>query len=93
VLDAHVAAGEINVDGVKRSGTSQGTTDVLHQSAPGPAITLDLRAGFGSVAITTASPGSVTPLGKTDVSAVPTPDSGPAAPTAPTAPAGPGGSG
>jgi hypothetical protein len=59
--------------------------EVIHPSAAGPALTLHVQVGFGSVAITTATaPDSATPK-----SAVPVPP----IPAKVPVPAGPGGAG
>jgi hypothetical protein len=71
VVDARVAAGMLDIDGVALSGVNRVAHQLLHPAAGGPVLTIELNSGFGSAAITT---GSTTP---------PTPTTAPADPIGP----------
>jgi hypothetical protein len=97
ILDASTVAGEIKVNGVSTSGLRRVDNETLNASSPGPALTLDVVAGFGSVEVIQAPDGVKTPtppaaaaaafagaLGK--AGALPMPKALPGGPFAPSAP-------
>ncbi len=70
VVDARVAGGQIDVDGVIVSGLGRQARQVLHPSAPGPPLTLLVQSGFGSVAIShrgSAAPAEPAPPPRTQL--------------------------
>jgi hypothetical protein len=61
VVDARVSAGMIDIDGVTVSGVNRVAHQVLHPTAGGPILTIEVDSGFGSAAITTGATGPETP--------------------------------
>ncbi|MDQ1369489.1 MAG: Cell wall-active antibiotics response YvqF, partial [Acidimicrobiaceae bacterium] len=53
VVDARVSAGMIDIDGVTVSGVNRAAHQVLHPTAGGPVLTIEVDSGFGSAAVTT----------------------------------------
>lgn len=65
VVDAHIAAGRIAIDGVVTAGVGRDTRQTLNALVGGSVLTLHIRAGFGAVDIvgptTTEPPVPTTP--------------------------------
>ncbi|HEX3539537.1 MAG TPA: hypothetical protein VHT75_03750 [Acidimicrobiales bacterium] len=89
IVHARMAAGQLQVNGVSSAGTDRRATETLNPTAPGPALTLNVDAGFGSVDISQAPVGGLTPKATEFPGAKAQLPPTPTVPTDPVSPVGP----